>query len=151
MPNKDTHERLQNAAIFGGFFTLLGYVLPMLVYLAIPASWFFNVKQPVTTDRPEYKTCEPIQLIIERTSKIETQAESTLELTLVLDGAERDVAHRKLDVNIALGEKRIVSEWQVPCDAPVGNYYITGNMHFEVQNLQKDYQFKTEYFKVAKQ
>lgn len=151
MINNQHHERLQNAAIFGGVFTLLGYALPMLIYLVIPSSWFFSVEQPVSTDKPEYNTCEPIQLIIERSSRIETQAESTLELTLVLEGAERDVAHRKQDVNIAMGEKRVVSQWQVPCDAPVGNYYITGNMHFQVQNLQKDYQFKTQYFKVAKQ
>jgi len=150
MAKNEQHERLQNAALFGISFAVLGYALPMFIYLLIPASWFYQVKQPVPTNKIAYQPCEQIELTIERTSRIMTQAESTLELTLVLDNGERDVAHRKQNINIGTGEKVVITEWQVPCDAPRGDYYITGNLHFEVQNQQKDYQFVSQSFKVEK-
>jgi len=136
-------------AIFGLIFAVLGYIVPTSVYMVIPAKYFYDVKQPVSVDKPVYKVCEPIKIELDRSSRVDVQAESLLELSLIYEDGEQDIAQRKQDINITTGKNKITSEWDIPCNAPIGDYVISGIIHFEVQNANKNYRFITTSFKVT--
>lgn len=142
-------DRIQSMAIFGLMFAVLGYVIPVAVYTVVPAKYFYDVKQPVSIDKQIYKACDPIKLELERSSRVDVQAESLLELTLIYEGGEQDIAQRKKNINLSSGNTKIATEWKIPCNAPDGEYFISGIIHFKVQNAEKNYRFTTTNFNVT--
>jgi len=141
-------ERVQTMAIFGLLFAIVGYVLPPLATRILPGSFFISVEQPVEVNKPVYAACEPMQLIVYRRSIINATIDSTLELTLMEDGAERDIAVRRKVANVDASKKKLTVDWQIPCDAPGGEYFITGIVSFRVNGQDKIYPLRTVNFSV---
>jgi hypothetical protein len=111
---------------------------------------YFSVKQPVSIDKNEYLSCEPILVDLVRTSVITTRAVSTVEIILVNDKGEwfkQTIGGSDFNIDKSQGQV-IHVRFVLPCDIIPGQYFLKAVVHYEVRGMPKDYVWESESFQV---
>ena len=143
------NERLLAIAIFSLAFAVLGQAIPNLYYRYFDFTKYYDVSLPVQTDKAEYNACDDVSLYIQRTSLIDTPADSVMELVLIDGDDFNEVDRFNRVVGLNKGTERTVAHFKLSCDVKPGKYFFRGIISFDINGVEKHYPIFTSQFNVT--
>lgn len=134
--------------LFATIAILGGWIPPYIYYKYINKTQYFTYDS-VTTDKTEYKACDPITLHVKRKALIETRGRLSVTLYKRNDGGIA-YQHTQLDVPITSGPREFDdATFAIPCEGIIpGEYWYRGVLIYHVDRVEQSVNFDTNYFKV---
>lgn len=148
---KNKVERVYYALIGLVIFSVAGYYIPKIYYEYLDTRDYYTVKQPVGTDKKEYKPCEYVTLLLDRKSTIKLQGHAVTELIKIENGdAHRKKTLKTTYISIDAADRNVIIAHEIPCQTSDGVYFISTNIEYQFRGATKNYTWITGPFNVKR-
>lgn len=149
IPLDNTTQRLFHALIGAAIFTILGWGIPHIYYQHLDRTIYYEVKEPVFTDKKEYQAGDTVYLLYQRTARVTSEGHAVLKLNLILDGRKVPLTSSTRDLVVKEGTEMLQVPFELPENLRNGNYFIEAIVVIYSRDIEKTTQFRSEVFKVV--
>lgn len=145
-------SRLLYAILFGALFVTLGYFGPRFYLENFDTTEYYSVEQPVTVHKHIYKPCEKVVATIVRTSKLNMEGHSVVQLYLVdRNNLSKSIPLFNNDVLIEKTESQVFNlTYTLPCNVETGEHFIQALIKYQIKGIEKSYVWRTNTFSIEK-
>lgn len=157
MPNQEQktklslYERVSRILFILVMFLIIGELTPPFIVSLTPASKYYSIVSPATTNKRQYRAGEFMTLEADRTSGVTVHADSVQELVLIsASGEKTEMFHDTHHIPLLEGETDVAMRIQIPADIEPGIYFWHGVIFFEVRGVEKNYPWNSITFEVIK-
>lgn len=143
-------DRLIMSGVIAALAMALGTLIPILYRMYFDKTQYYTLVQPVEVQNSTVKQCEDVILVMRRTALVDTHGVFRYELSKMEGEGSQAVAHFEQDeVVIEKGFQVVYKHLPVPCTAPVGTYFVSGLVEYNVDRALRTYNFYTYKFEVV--
>lgn len=139
------HYSLLFALVFAG----LGLLIPDVYFRHFDTRNYYRIKS-ATVMQDEVPQCNDFSIIFDREADLNLQANAVVEVVLVrIDGVENEVIRYDRQIGINKGSATVMSNYTLPCNIPLGVYFVRGTVKYEVRGGQHITAWHTDGFTVV--
>lgn len=145
-------NRILYTLVFCALFVFIGYYAPRVYLEHFDTYEYYQVEQPVLTDKHIYKPCEKIVATIVRTSRFNMEGHSVVQLYLV-NGNSLSKSYPLFNDDIIIDQsdqQAFNVTYTLPCDISNGKYYIQALIKYQINGIDKSYIWRTVVFSIEK-
>lgn len=129
-------------------FVLMGKFIPEIYFTYFDTHEYYSMELPVKVDKPEYLPGEDVKLKIKRTSDVDMDAFSIVELILIDQDTKTEAYRVRRDLSVNKGYDEFSIVFTLPDKLQDGKYFYQGTVNFDYRGIQKHFNFYTNTFLV---
>lgn len=136
--------------LFAILFLILGMNIPRLYIKYLDHREYFVIEMPLTTDKPQYKPCEQINIVSKRHADLDLYVHVHLELIHIKDEKFHRVEIQEFTKTVNQGEEVTLNVFKLPCNIESGLYFYRGTTSYKIQGVDKYFNFISDNFTVRR-
>lgn len=129
-------------------FVLMGKFIPELYYTYFDTTTYYSMELPLKTDKLNYHPGDTVKTTMKRTSQLDMDAFSVIELVLVDEVTKNEIWRERRDLSVNKGYEELTINYILPTNIDDGKYFYQGTVHYTIKGQQKYFNFYTDTFLV---